>query len=164
MVSEEVVEQNIEKVSSAAEEFLAAFRQTEPALYAYVMSDQFLLLTEEERELLLFMALVIWASLKERREGKLSVTEREIGSAEEENWTLWQRVGKGPFRHRLDVFFEGYAEEDLLAYVEDSLLIEDGKVNELGVTPEGRELLLMSLKTLIDVLAKEEAAQLPPRG
>jgi len=59
----------------------------------------------------------------------------------------------------LDAFFEGYAQEDLLAYVEDSLLLseEQGK-NELGVTPEGRPLLFISLKTLIDVLTEEAPA------
>ncbi len=161
MVSEEAIEQAIEQVVSATEEVLVAFRQKEPVLYAYLMSDQFRLLTAQEQELLLFMALVIWSSWRQACEEKPNIGEEQIGLAEERNWTLWQAAGTGPFRHRLDVFFEGYAEEELLSYVEDSLLLEDGKTNELGVTPEGRVLLLISLKTVIDVLTGGEAAELP---
>ncbi len=153
MVGEELVEQKVEEISSSPEVFLSAFRQMQPVLYGYLMSEQFGLLAESERELLLFMALVIWASLKEEGSAAGVVSEEEIGRAEEENWTLWLDAGGGPFRHRLDVFFNDYAQEDLLAYVEDSLLLTDGEeVNELGVTSEGRELLFISLKTVIDVL------------
>ena len=158
-VSEVLIERKVEEVSASTEDVLFAFRQMQPVLYAWLMSEQFRLLTEAERELLLFTALVLWSAIRAGGGGEDLVEEKQIGEREERNWALWEQTGGGAFRHRLDPFFEGYPQEDLLAYVEDSLLLsEEQKENELGVTPEGRPLLFISLKTLIDVLIGEAPA------
>ena len=50
------------------------------------------------------------------------------------------------FRERLDVFFQDYFQEDLLAFVEDSLSEEEEEM----VTKIGREPMFVALKTIID--------------
>ena len=48
----------------------------------------------------------------------------------------------------MDVFFEDYAQEDMLAFVEDNL-VED---EDSTITKEGREPIFVALKSVIDVL------------
>ncbi|NJL73773.1 MAG: hypothetical protein HC892_00790 [Saprospiraceae bacterium] len=78
------------------------------------------------------------------------LTEENLGEAEELNWELIENTNTRDFRKQLDVFFEHYPQEDLLAFVEDSLVDDD----EFNVTAEGREIILVGLKTLIDVWSR----------
>ena len=50
------------------------------------------------------------------------------------------------FRDRLNVFFEKTSQEDLLAFIEDSLLEEEEEL----VTKVGREPMFIALKSIID--------------
>ena len=52
---------------------------------------------------------------------------------------------------KLDVFFDEYEQEELLALAEEAIL-EDEDDPEGIVTKEGRELIFVALKTVIDVL------------
>jgi len=49
----------------------------------------------------------------------------------------------------LDIFFKDYPQEDLLAFAEDALTEDD----DSPVTAEGREPMMVFLKTAIDVMA-----------
>ena len=48
----------------------------------------------------------------------------------------------------MDVFFENYQQEDLLAFVEDSLIDDEDEI----VTKVGREPMFVALKSIIDCL------------
>ena len=52
------------------------------------------------------------------------------------------------FRDRMDIFFENYSQEDLLAFVEDNLVEDEDSL----VTKEGREPMFVALKSVIDIL------------
>lgn len=157
-VSEKVIDAKAAKLGALEgdfDEIIAELKAEQPAILGYLFSDSFIILTQEEKEYLLYLSLVIFESCVEVLDGILEMSPEELEEIEEANWTqLNDAVGKS-FRQKLDGFFEDYPQEDLLAFVEDSLVIsEDGEESEeFEVTKEGREPIFIALKTIIDCLA-----------
>ncbi|MBR9922291.1 MAG: hypothetical protein GYB31_15755 [Bacteroidetes bacterium] len=143
-VAENLQEENLEEV-------LEAFSEAQPAVAGYLFSETFEVLYQEERQYVLYLALVIWKSVSEAADPEM-VTDKDLGSREEENWGLFEKKKSGGFRQKMDVFFEDCKQEDLLAFVEDSLVIEDDGELEIPVSKEGRIPMAVGLKTIIDVL------------
>lgn len=152
-VSEDVIDQVAEQLGDseiAFERTIQDMEQHQPVLLSYLMSENFSLFTDREREFLLFLVIVIYESVKQVNGVPEALEEEQISITEEYNWSLLQGVrGKG-FHERLDVFFQNYPQEDLLAFVEDALSdVEDGLV-----TKEGREAIFIAVKSLIDCWEK----------
>ncbi|RMG77240.1 MAG: hypothetical protein D6714_20090 [Bacteroidetes bacterium] len=156
-ISETIIEQVAEAVgrlNGETEPLVAELKQKEPAILAYLTSDGFGILTNPERDYLLYLALVLWRSVEAVAPAKRPVTQDEIGEAEEANWSAFnENIGK-KFRDRLDVFFEQTQQEDLLAFIEDALIADE---EDEILTKEGREPVFIALKTILDCL--EEARE-----
>lgn len=152
----------LENENEQIEQHLKEFAQKQPILYSYLLSEGFDILIEEEKELLLFLALVIFKSVEAHQESFPLMTQESLGDKEEQNWeTLNESVGKS-FRDKLDIFFKDYPQEDLLAFVEDALTLseeaEEAEENSI-VTKEGREPMFIALKTIIDVLTENKGSE-----
>lgn len=151
-ISEEVIEKLLEEMeveSSKVEQHLKNFEEKQGAIYNWLISDSFDILTTEERGHLLYMAVVVWRATSTIEKEYHQVTPEEIEKQEEEVWTVFLE-SKGRFRDKLDVFFKDYDQEDLLAFVEDALEIEE----EDFLTPVGREIMFVIMKVLMDLLTK----------
>ena len=151
MITEEIIDgvlleyrENSEILRSDTRTFAAE----QPALLALIFSDEYMFLTGPEREYMFFLTLVIWKSVIKHRGQIRTCSQKEIAGIEEKNWELLNLQKAGNFRERLNVFFENYPEEDLLAFVEDSIAVDD----ESMITKAGREPLFIVLKTQVDVL------------
>ena len=151
-VSENTIDGIVYKLETADfEAEVTLLGSEQPALLAYVLSEDFELLTNEEREWLLYIVLVLWQSV-ERVYGKLApLSKTTLEAAEEANWERLESVTAKRFRDRMTPFFDNYDQEDLLAFVEDSLT-EDEEDTENVVTKEGREPMFVALKSVIDAL------------
>jgi hypothetical protein len=157
-VSETVIDaviEELEKLDDARyEDRMEAFSEAQPLLFAWLFSEQFDLLTDDEKGYLQYLALIAWSAI-ERVNGPLGmVSEQEIGEAEEKNYEVLELGATKKFRERLDPFFENTPQEDLLAFAEDAVLEEEEDPDSL-VTKEGREPVFVALKTLVDVLTGE---------
>ncbi len=153
-ISEKLIEQAAEEIASLGQNLqglLSELDEDQPMILAYILSDNFKLLTDEEKQYLLYLTLVIWKAIKQSGEKTTFVTEEEIGKHEEANWELIQASTAKRFRDKLDLFFEDYPQEDLLAFVEDALADEES--DDDIVTKIGREPIFIALKTIVDVLA-----------
>ena len=84
-----------------------------------------------------------------------SVSEQEIGEAEENNYEILEASTAKKFRDRLDLFFENTSQEDLLAFAEEAVLESEEDPDSL-VSKEGREPIFIALKTIVDVLTTED--------
>jgi hypothetical protein len=153
MVSESTIDTVAEQLAADAERFtdrLAEFQAEQPVLAAYIFSENTEAFTDAERELFLFLSLLIYFSVAAHRgDTPPPVEEQDLAQAEEANYERMAAERGKPFHRRLDAFFAECAEEDLLATVEDALLDEEG-----DVTVEGREPLFLSLKSIIDSLTQ----------
>ena len=151
MVEEATIEDILTEFQAkpdALDSHIATIQEKQDTIYHWLISENFDILTNAEKDHLIFLSMIIWNAC-ERTFGELDhVGEKRIESREEKNWELFLNT-KGKFRERLDVFFEDYPQEDLLAFVEDALIIEEDE--EAFLTSVGREIIFISMKTLIDV-------------
>ena len=156
LVTEDIIDQQMEELansSTAFEESLVALRREQPVIGGYLFTENHEVFTDAEREMLLFLTVVIWQAAAEAADGALpEVSGDQLAEAEEINWELLPTGKKMDFRAKLDPFFDNYPQEDLLALVEDSLTAEDEDEDAERLTEEGREALFISLKSIIDVL------------
>ena len=153
-----IPEQTIDQITVELENSEVKFEQAlthmeaeQPNVLAYLLSENFAVLTHLEKDYLLFLAITIWKSIKKEVDTIALVAEDKIGQTEEKNWEIMSAAKGKTFRDRLDVFFADTPQEDLLALVEDALTLDDDD-EEKGVSKEGREPMFVALKTTIDVL------------
>ncbi|MEL6863422.1 MAG: hypothetical protein AAFP19_03340 [Bacteroidota bacterium] len=148
-IDESIIDQAIEELEKDAESYMQQLRTEQGSLLAYLFSEDFQMLTPDEREYLLYCALVIWRAITLGHDEVAPLGEHEIGSAEEKNWE--QMNSKGRFRDRISPFFENYPQEDLLAFVEDALVHDE---EDPFISNEGRDYLFITLKSIIDAFGK----------
>lgn len=150
MIAEATIERVLDRLENGEDDFaleIEDFARAQPYLAAYLTNEENDSLNEAERTLLLFGALVIYHSVTDELTEPAVASEAMIGQAEEENYALLPE--KGSFRDRLTPFFEDSEEEELLAFIEDLLVAEEG---DQTITKEAREPLFIALKTVVDVL------------
>ena len=149
MIREELIEHAIERLSSGhrpPEEVVNCLKEDFPYILSYVDEEWMSVLFPEERNLLIFGISVLIETGDVAEHGLIDSDPEEVSEQEEENWSRYDLSTKD-FHERLDTFFEDYPEEDLLAFVED--LLTETEEDEL--TDEGRDVVFIALKTLIDL-------------
>jgi hypothetical protein len=122
--------------------------EIQPAVFAFLFTENTELFTEYEKEYLLFILLTLWQAIRTQIdvEDMDEIDSDELSLAEEKNWELLESITAKRFRDRLDVFFKDNKQTDLLAFVEDMLLDEEDEL----LTKEGREPMFVILKSIID--------------
>ncbi len=123
---------------------------SQPAFSALLTDEGFDLLSDDEYELIWFIATVIHTASIETHGAIPAIDQADLETIDEGNWTLMEEAPGSSFHERLSPFFEGHAQEDLLAFVEDSLESDE----DVEVSPAGRELIFVACKSLIDALVK----------
>jgi hypothetical protein len=150
MIKESTIERVIERLEAGEDDFaleIQDFAHAQPHLTAYLTNEENESFNDDERTLLLFGAITIFQSVSDELTEPTLASEAMIGQAEEENYALMP--AKGSFRDRLTPFFEDSIEEDLLAFIEDLLVAEEG---DDSISKEAREPMFIALKTVVDVL------------
>jgi hypothetical protein len=154
-VSEKIIDAVIEELENYDDEQyeaqMEAFAEAQPVLFAWLFSEHFELLNEDEKGYLQYLALIAWRSIMQVDGSVEAVSEDQIGEAEEANYAILDASTAKKFRDRLNVFFEGSPQEDLLAFAEEAVLEDEDDIDSL-VTKEGREPIFVALKTMVDVL------------
>ena len=157
-VSEKIIDAVIDELENYSDEQyetqMEAFAEEQPVLFAWLFSEHFELLNEEEKGYLQYLSLIAWRSIVRTNGNLESASEEQIGLAEEANYAILDASNAKNFRDRLNEFFEGSDQEDLLAFAEEAVL-EDEDDPESIVTKEGKEPIFIALKTMVDVLTGE---------
>lgn len=154
-ISEKIIDRITKALDSEEngyDQAIADMQAKQPILFSYLLSESFKLLIEEESEYLLYLALVIWKAVDAEVTDLPLLDSEKIEEIEEKNWTLLNETKARKFNEKLDVFFDKYPQEDLLAFVEDALVDDEDEEENAFVTKEGKELLFIGLKTTIDTL------------
>lgn len=151
-ISEKEIDDAIEAFEndeSKYDQALLDFTRDQPGVTAYLLSEDFDSLSDDERELMLYMCIIMYNAIKSQDTALNQLTTDEIEAAEDANWKKLEEITSKKFSDRLDVFFDQTPQEDLLAFLEDVLIEEE----EL-ITKEGREPIFVALKSIIDVWQK----------
>lgn len=149
MVTETTIEEVLESFVNDKEEYeesLSDLMDQQPPLLAFLAQESNDVLTEEEKDVLWYIILIIIASSRRFGVSVGELSDTDLGNNEESNWEMLQEQPKGSFREKITPFFEDYEQEDLLAFVEDTLEIED----DSPVTSVGRDVIFIAAKTVID--------------
>jgi hypothetical protein len=133
-----------------SELLVSELSEIQPAVFAFLFTENTELFTEYEKEYLLFILLTLWQAIRVEVDVNEmeEIDSEELSIAEEKNWELLESVTANRFRDRLDIFFEDNKQSDLLAFIEDMLLDEEDEL----LTKEGREPMFVILKSIIDCL------------
>lgn len=154
-VSEEVIDAIIDALEDYSddqyEKQMEAFAEAQPVMFAWLFSEEFELLNEDEKGYLQYLSLIAWKSIEKVNGPLEAVSEEEIGEAEEKNYEILEASTAKKFRDRLNAFFEETPQEDLLAFAEEAVLESEDDPDSL-VSKEAREPIFIALKTIVDVL------------
>ena len=159
MVPETIIDQISADIGADEKRFsdaLHEFKDKQPVVLGYLFTENFEIFTQAEREYLLFLVVSIYQSIETFTNKNLpTVTPEQIASAEDQNWGLLNDSSAKAFRDRIDLLFDGYPQEDLLAFAEDALAEEEENGSSDAesptmVTKESREAIFILLKSLID--------------
>jgi len=152
MIPESIIEQVIDHYENDEEAYvkaLADIMETRPALLAFLGQESIDILLEDEKDILWYIVLIIYASIEQSKQEAAEISDIKLSENEEKNWTLYQEQPRGgTFRDKITAFFERYNEEDLLAFVEDTLEADDAS----PITTVGREVIFISAKSIIDTI------------
>lgn len=122
----------------------------QPAFSALLTDEGFDLLSDDEYELIWFIATVIHTATVANHGEIEEISQDELEAIDEANWTMMEEAPGSSFQERLTPFFTNHTQEDLLAFVEDSLESDE----DVQVSPAGRELIFVACKSLVDALVK----------
>ena len=141
---------------ASVETAMVAFARQQTPFLQYLRTDGFDLLTDDERDYLLYLALVVYrAFAAESPEAEPPVVSGEdLESLDERAWTWMEAGANQPLHKRLDAFFDNVDQEELLAFAEDSLIDPDRDDDSdtgaaLFTSAASRELGLVGLCVLI---------------
>ena len=158
LVPESIIEKNIQLLEQSEANFQEAseqFRIEQPTLFSFFFSENLSLLTQTEQKYLFRLIVIFWKSIKDVfPDEQAMLSEDQISEAEEHNWSLLEKTSAKAFHDRLDVLFEDSNQEDLLAFAEDMLTLEE----QDELTKEGREPIFVALKVMADLLTKGDIA------
>ena len=142
-VSEQVIEEAMAafELSEKTEKTVKkTFQENQQMLYTYLFSDSFSFLKDGEKEIFLYLALLVYKSFNTVNPDLEAIAEATIGQYEERNWEKWNEAKGKTVTDKLDTFFLNYPQEDLLALIEDSLIDEEEEDNYFNFTKEGKEI------------------------
>lgn len=148
LVSEEIIDEVISlfEDEDSFRQFSMELVESQPVLLAYLESDSNSILTEEEKDLQWYCTTVVIKSIASAIGTLPVVNTKDISQAEDSNYALVDDKNQ-KFNIIADTFFKDYIEEDLLAFAEDTLIPDEASF----ITPVGRKVIFISLKTIIDV-------------
>lgn len=152
MIQETLIEEVLENLENADfSEEMDKFKSHFPVIYTYLLNDQLESLTEEEFQLLFFDALVIVRCFEKQGKVPDQLNPEQLEEIESANWNLLQNSKPVNFTEKLDVFFQNSRQEDLLAFIEDSLVEDEDQT----VSSAAREIIFIFLKSIVDLLDQE---------
>lgn len=140
-----------------ANQHMDRFSEKQPVIMAYLCSEDFDVLSEEEHSYMLFLAMVVWMAVERQNPNQAEVDEDFIGDMDERNWEQMNNNANMPVVDRLESFFGEENQQELIEFIIDAILEEDEDEEEDElIAPEAIDPVFVALKTVVDVLTQEQ--------
>jgi hypothetical protein len=154
-IPEEIVEQTWKRMSAQpiekAESLVNTMQKEQPFALIYLLAVGGDLLNEEERNLLVYLGIVVWQMMKQGEAPLSKVTEDKLEEAEEKNFKMLNSLaGKSEraFQEAALEMIEDYPQVAVLKYVFEALMEEPEE--EVEIRDENLGIIAIYLKTIID--------------
>ncbi len=129
-----------------------------PIIVAYLMTAGEELLTRDERELLIYLGMIVWKVMT-RLNGPLPpVTNTILEDAEDRNIRMLEYLEGEPeddFLNTVGILIENYNQSEVLRYVVEAIIEDDD--DSVYISDEAKGIMLLCIKTVIDSFDKSEA-------
>lgn len=135
----EEIFQSIDKDANVGLKWLDSFNETLKDYRIYLDEEVLKLLSEEERDVLLFIQSSLFYILFQKQEN-LHIDLSSFFDQEEKNWNIYESLIREPFNERLNPFFDLYDEEEALAFIEDCLTKDPDNEQDILSAP-GRDII-----------------------
>ncbi len=154
-IPSEVVEKTWKKVGSMSplqgQKIINQMSKQQPVILAYLLAAGGDLLNEDERELLLYLGVVVWQIMLQGNASLPKVTEKTLDKAERKNMKMLERFPGKPFDQMekgVEEMLRNYNQREVLKYVVEALMEEP----EEGcfIREENKGIMMVFLKTVID--------------
>ena len=146
MITESQIEDILVQMES--DEFEDSFVEDQPDFWNYLNSEGFKGLSEEEKQMMFFIHSTIYHTCSKHLESEEEFDIDQFQEFEDQNWAV--REDKANLEETMNEYFQDYTEEDLLAFAEDMLVVdEDSEITELG-----KEVIFITAKSYIDFITQ----------
>ena len=142
-----------------APDLVSRMSDEQPLLLAYLTTMGEEDFDQDERELLLYIGIVVWQIMKEGADELPRIEESTLEEVEKQNLAMLEYLQAEPesdFEDTVKIIFENYNQTEVLRYVLDAIMEETEEGTQ--VRDENKGLMLYFLKNLIDCLDTVVAA------
>lgn len=131
-----------------------------PAVVAYLMTAGDNLLSEDERDLLIYLGMVVWQIVKKLSGDIPQITTDHLERAETQNIQMLEYLegeSEEDFMSTIQVLIESYNQPEILRYVVEAIIEDDE--DSFAIGDEAKGVMLLCIKTVIDAFDRQEMAQ-----
>ena len=158
-ISAEIVERTWKEMSTMSPlnypKLINKFSKEQPFILTYLIAVDGQQFNEDERELLLYLGVVIWMMMSRENNPLPKVTEKIIDDAEEKNIKMLEYLEgetETDFYETTDTILQDYNQPEVLRYVVEALMEDDDE--DVDIQEENIGLMMIYLKTVIDCFDK----------
>lgn len=156
-ISAEIVERTWKEMATMSPlnypKLINKFSKEQPFMLAYLMAVDDEQFNQDERELLLYLGVVVWKIMSRGNKPLPQVDEEMIDSAEEKNINMLEYLEgetETGFYETTASVLEGYNQPQVLRYVVEALMEEDEE--GVDIREDNIGMMMIYLKTVIDCL------------
>lgn len=154
-ITDEIVEMTWKRIggmsASQIPELIQQMQRQQPVILVYLMASGGDTLNGEERELLLYLGVVVWQIMLQGDIQPPQVSEETLAEAETSNTKMLEYLGgesESNFIETTKVILNNYAQPEVLRYVTEVLMEDDEDL----VREDNKGMICIFLKTVIDCL------------
>src|SRR5690554_2461383 len=140
------------------EELIKLINKEQPVLLAYLLAAGEKMLSEKERELLVYLGVIVWRIMSQETKKPAKVNENLLFTNEDANLALLRKIGKD--RDRITAgaaaLLDNYNQLHILSYTVNFLMEGATRAKGFQIREEKKGIMMIYLKTVIDCL--DEAA------
>ena len=159
-ISSEIVEKTWRKIGKMSvleiPKMAYRMREEQPVVLAYLLTAGTDILNQDERELLLYLGMVVWQMMSQGSRPLVKITEDVVDEMERSNMKVVEYLKNEPETGFIKVtkeMIENYPQPEVLKYIVEALMEEqeEGCV----IRNENKGLMMLYLKTVIDCFDRE---------
>jgi len=123
----------------------------QPFVLAYLMATGGNILNQDERELLLYLGIVVWQIMSQGNMPLPEITEQTLDEVEDSNMKMLESLedeSDSTFMAAVEKMINNYNQPEVLRYVVEALMEEPEE--ECLIRDENKGIIMIFLKTIID--------------
>ena len=157
-ISAKIIENTWKKIGSmsplSATQLINKMSEDQPVIITYLMAVGEDMLNQDEKELLLYLGVVVWKIMSEEKMTLSSVTEETLDTVDDSNMKMLQYLEgetEFDFIETVGTIFKNYNQPEVMRHVVEALM-ED--TEDYTIRDEMKGVMLIYLKTVIDCFDK----------